>query len=71
MKGMMNARFWEDDFVPKAKPAMIRTTASNLLAVVRPALEHLEACQQEARCNAQVIETLLFGARRMELIAQR
>jgi hexosaminidase len=71
MKGMMNSRFWEDDFVPKAKPAVIQTTASNLLTIVRPALEHLEACRQEARCNPQVIETLLFGARRMELIAQR
>jgi len=71
MKGMMNSRFWEDDFVPQAGPAAIESGASNLLAVVRPALQHLDACRREARCNQNVIEALRFGARRMEVIGQR
>ena len=71
MKGMMNARFWDDDFVPQGKPAAVHAAASNLLAVVRPALQHLEACRKEAKCNEPVLDALLFGARRMELIGQR
>lgn len=71
MKGMLNARFWEEGFVPKARATTIRAAASNLLAVVRPALRHLEQCQREARCNQQVLEAFRFGARRMELIGQR
>ena len=71
MKDMFNSRFWEKDFVPKAGPAAIQATASNLLAIVRPALGHLETCLQEAKCNQHVLEVFLFGARRMEFIGQR
>lgn len=71
MNAMMNGRFWEKDFAPKANPATIQTSASNLLAVVRTALQHLEACRREARCNQRVLDAFLFGARRMELIGQR
>ena len=71
MKDMFNARFWEKDFVPKAASAAIEVTASNLLAVVRPALLHLENCLGQARCNQHVLEVFLFGARRMEFIGQR
>ena len=55
------------------RPARPRSSAaaSNLLAVVRPALQHLEACRREARCNQHVLDAFLFGARRMELIGQR
>jgi hypothetical protein len=71
MKGMFNSRFWENDFAPKASPVAIQNNASNLLAIVRPALAHLEACRRGARCNQQVLEVIQFGARRMELIGQR
>ncbi len=71
MDGMFNARFWKDDFAPKASPDTIGATATNLLAVVRPAIEQIEACRREARCNQHVLDAYLFGARRMELIAQR
>lgn len=71
MKGMFNARFWEPDFVPKAQPAAVQSAATNLLAVVRPALQHLEACQREARVNTHILDAFIFGARRMELIGQR
>jgi hypothetical protein len=71
MNGMMNARFWERDFAPKKSPSAIQITASNLLAVVRPAIQHLEACRREAQANVQVLDALLFGARRMEFMGQR
>ena len=71
MDGMFNARFWKDDFASKASPAVIRANATNLLTVVRPAIEHLELCRREARCNQHVLDAYLFGARRMELIGQR
>ncbi len=71
MKGMFNARFWEKDFVPKAGPAAVQAASSNVLAVVRPALRHLEDCRRQAKCNQHVLEVFLFGARRMELMGQR
>lgn len=71
MNGMMNARFWEHDFVPKTGPDAIKSNATNLLAIVRPAIESLERCRAEARSNEQVLDAFLFGARRMELIGQR
>lgn len=71
MKGMFNSRFWEKDFVPQAKGAAIQARASNLLAVVRPAIEHLETCRQQAVCSQHVLDVFLLGSRRMELIGQR
>ncbi len=71
MDGMMNSRFWKNDFAPQSSLASIPVSASNLLAVVRPALGHLEACQREAVLNQPVLEAFLVGARRMERIGQR
>jgi hypothetical protein len=71
MKGMFNARFWEKDLSPRASAATTQAVASNLLAVVQPALQHLEACRAEASGNQHVLDAFLFGARRMELIGQR
>lgn len=71
MKGLFNARFWQNDFAPKTNAAAIELAVSNTLAVVRPAIEHLEACKSEARANEQVLDAILFGARRTELIATR
>ncbi len=71
MKDMFNARFWEKDFVPRANPAAIQAAASNVLAVVRPALDHLRACRGQALCNQHILDVFEFGALRMELIGQR
>ena len=71
MKGMFNARFWEKDFVANAAASATQSAASNLLATVRPAVQHLETARREAKCNQHVLEVFLFGARRMELIGQR
>jgi hexosaminidase len=71
MKGMFNSRFWENDFVPKAGPAAIAASATNLVAIVRPALAHLQIAREEARCNEHVLDVFLFGARRMAFIGER
>ena len=71
MHGMNNRRFWQDDFEPQGKPAEIEASAKALLQIVRPAIEHLEACKQEAVVNAELLDYFLFGARRMERIGQR
>lgn len=71
MEGMNNRRFWQNDFSPQRDPKAIRASAERLLAVVRPAIEHLEACRREAVVNQHVLDVFLFGARRMEFIGQR
>lgn len=71
MNGLMNARFWESDFVPRTRPAAVQAVSSNLLAAVRPALADLTACQAGARANQAVLAALAFGARRIEVIGQR
>ncbi len=71
MRGMNNARFWENDFPPQASPAVVEKRAGRLLEAVRPAIEDLEACRAEATANRNIIEAYLFGARRMERIGQR
>ncbi|MFH1921949.1 MAG: hypothetical protein ABIP48_18945, partial [Planctomycetota bacterium] len=71
MQGMLNRRFWEEDFLPTRSPGTIQKSADRLLGVVRPAIEHLEACRAEATVNRELLDSFLFGARRMELIGQR
>jgi hypothetical protein len=71
MDGMMNSRFWKNDFVPQAAAADVTASAERLLELVRPAIAHLEACRQEARVNGELLDSVLLGARRMERIGQR
>ena len=71
MQGMNNKRFWQDDFPPRAKAAATKTSAERLLKIVRPAIEHLEACKKDATANADLLDYFLLGAKRMELIGQR
>ena len=70
MKGMLNARFWQNDFRPPAGSAT-KATANRLLTLAGPAIEHLEACKREATANAELLDVFLLGARRMEAIGQR
>lgn len=69
--GFLNRRFWENDFAPKLELSATRGSAEKLLSLVRPALEHLQACRQDAQINAELLDTFIFGARRMELVGQR
>ncbi|MCU0982160.1 MAG: hypothetical protein MUF25_23645, partial [Pirellulaceae bacterium] len=71
MQGMQNRRFWENDFQPNRSAAAIRKSSDRLLELVRPAIEHLEACRQQASVNADLLDAFLHGARRMELIGTR
>ena len=71
MTGMNNRRFWQDDFTPRGAPAAVRAQATRLLALVEPAIEHLEACRKQAVVNAELLDHFLQGARRMELIGRR
>ncbi len=71
MKGMLNSRFWEEDLPLSRSPAKSRASAEQLLGIVRPAIEHLEACRKDAVVNAQLLDAFLLGARRMELIGRR
>jgi hypothetical protein len=69
--GMHNRRFWEAAFLSQRSPATLRATATRVLERVRPAIEHLETCRRQALLNADLLDAFLFGARRMERIAQR
>ncbi len=73
-KGMNNKRFWQLEFGDKAKPmnkAAARQQAEALLKITRPAIEHLRACREAARVNADWLDYYLFGAERMQLMATR
>ena len=71
MQGMNNRRFWEDDLPPSRNPATVADSAGRLLDIVRPAIEHLEACKKEATLNEHLLDYFLLGARRMEFIGCR
>jgi hypothetical protein len=71
MQGMNNKRFWQNDFKPARSAAATADSAERLLELVRPAIEHLEACREEATVNAEMLDYFIFGARRMELIGTR
>jgi len=71
MGGMNNRRFWKDDFAPTSSAAAVRSRAGRLLAIVQPAIEHLEACRAEAVVHAELLDGFLLGARRMERIGLR
>ncbi len=71
MQAMLNARFWQNDFLPRQGASATRKSAQRLLDIVQPAIEHLEACRRDAVVNAPLLDAFLLGARRMELIGQR
>lgn len=68
MQGMRSSRFWQLDLTHQQSTA---AQAARLLGLVRPAIDHLLACQKDATANADLLDFFIFGARRMELIAQR
>lgn len=70
--GMMNRRFLNGDFgqLPTSVEDS-RRQAKSLLALVDPALVELRACRKEATANLDVLDTMIFGAERMRLMATR
>jgi len=71
MNGMFNRRFWQNDFQVSRSVKVTRSTAERLLAIVEPAMEHLQACKKEATVNAELLDAFLHGAGRMERIGRR
>lgn len=66
-----NRRFWEKDFLPRSHPEGIERSGQKILELVRPAIEYLEKTKKDATINAELLDSFLLGARRMELIATR
>ncbi len=62
--GMMNRQFW-GVMTGLVRPE-IRKDAEKKLGIVREAITHLEACRSEATVDADLIDTVLFGAGRLE-----
>jgi hypothetical protein len=69
--GLMNRRFWENDFLARRDPALAGRKAEHALALVGPAIYQLRACRQQAVVNGDLLDALLFGAERMKTIAHR
>lgn len=70
--GILHVRlFWDSDLPLKKTPATFREQAGQLLALARPALEHLQACRAEATVNTGQLDALIFGVRRIEQVALR
>jgi hypothetical protein len=69
--GVYNKRFWRSDAIPGMDPAAACREAQRLLDLVRPALDHLQACRNAATRNTEVLDAVIFGARRMEFLGQR
>lgn len=73
VSGLPNADFWKVDFGPwkVSSAAAERERWEGWLRPVRAAFDHLRACRAEARVNGELLDYFVFGARRMELHAQR
>jgi hypothetical protein len=71
MNGMLISRFWEQDFVGQTHPEQTRAQCEKLLEIVRPVIEDFQQCQTDATVNARLLDVLIFGARRMELLGTR
>lgn len=70
-EGMSNGRFWKNEFVPHRSETQTRNRVVPLLGWIRSAIKHLEACQKDALVNADLLDAMLLGAHRMELLEQR
>lgn len=71
--GMPNSEFWKMEFgsITVSNLAAARERWERMLQPVREAIKRLEACQADARANGDLLDFFLFGARRIELRAQR
>jgi hypothetical protein len=67
--GLGNRSFWDDNFRPLRRAE--GGPAAEQLSIVRQAIEHLDACKRDAVVDADLLDSLLFGARRLELYFQR
>ena len=56
-----NTRFWKNDFVQKENEAAVQAAVAPLMALVRPAIEQLEACKKDAAMNADLLDAFLYA----------
>ncbi len=66
-----NSRFWIRDFTPQSPQNIVEQSAKKILELVRPAIADLETTKRQATVNAELLDSFLLGARRMELIGSR
>ncbi len=72
MQRCFDARFWALEFKqPCGSVRNARAEANRLLAIVQPALAHLQACREEAIDHAELLDAFIFAAQRLELIGRR
>jgi hypothetical protein len=72
MRRLFNSRFWQLEIgQPTATVRGMRSEAEQLLAIVGPAFEHLEAVRAEASVNAELLDALIYNTKRVQLIGRR
>jgi hypothetical protein len=72
MRNGASGRFWELELSkPVATVSSAQAQAEQLVEMATAAIQELEACRSEAVVNAELLESLAFGASRMELIGRR
>lgn len=69
--GAYNVRFWQQDFIPNQVPAVIEKKSNRILELVESAIADLETTKKQATVNAELLDSFLLGARRLQLIATR
>ena len=67
--GMLNRVFWADEFKPLRDRS--RGPADERLEILRQAIDHLEACRKDATVDADLLDPVLFGARRLAFYHER
>jgi len=68
---VFNKVFWDRDFIPRQTPAVVEKRAKPIVELAQRAIRLLETVKAEATVNAELLDSFLLGARRMELIGTR
>ena len=68
---VFNNVFWERDFVPRQTPRTVESRAKQILELAQRVIRLLETVKAQATVNAELLDSFLLGARRMELIGTR
>ena len=66
-----NGRFWERDFILRQTHSAVEKKAQQILELAQRAVRSLETVKAQATVNADLLDSFLFGAKRMELISVR
>ncbi|MHB1455688.1 MAG: glycoside hydrolase family 20 zincin-like fold domain-containing protein [Armatimonadota bacterium] len=71
-ENMMDPLFWRfnDGHLPVTKDTS-RRQAKSIITIVEPALKHLYALKKEAKLSTEMIDSLIFAAERIRIMATR